>query len=354
MKMPSLVESSNPIDLLKALINIFKSKSIYIIGAGVSASYIELHYSLYSTAKKLIKTIGIYPIKSEEKITNEEFSRISILGGKHILQETDDETLLIDNSNTDIYDYFLKQNPDFFKYLCALTYSLSEYPKMCPEYQIFNLINPDSIIINFNHDGLAEHFINPNLFKSLPVHGKITPQLKSKLNSLLSCSLDINVSEILLRDYCLATHEIESNLIKNQDYIRFIKYLHKYSYEYMVIIGYSFFTNNFGINDIVTYNLINSYISNNKNIKIVIINPNSSLVSDLIANECRIQKISNFNIYWNKFVNAYYLVRAIKENSSYKFNYIDFKRLIYFYINEFNFSTTDLHILRNLLKKSIR
>ena len=74
-----------------------------------------------------------------------------------------DGKILINDSEKDIYDDVLLKKPWILELFCALNYSLNIIPEKCPEYEIFNLANKNSVIINLNHDELAKIFIKKEI-----------------------------------------------------------------------------------------------------------------------------------------------------------------------------------------------
>lgn len=265
---------------LKLLLNIFRSKALYLAGAGASAFYIKPRYDLYKIAKNKIRELIINPIiinPISENLSQEEKLRFQIAGSPHVFHELIDGRILIDEKNMDIYDIVLHSQPEIIELFCALTYSLKDTPHICPEYQIFNLINKQSKFLNLNHDGLAESFINKSV-KIIPLHGTITNLQRKHLQQNIIEIIESGASKYLLKNCYFLTMENESLLLKKEEYIDLLNELYVDKFQYIVIIGYSFFKkNDSDIYDVVTYDLIRNYLIENK-CKLIILDINPSYV----------------------------------------------------------------------------
>ena len=95
----NIIEISKIKSFLQEITQIFNSKTLYLLGAGVSAEYIKPHYDLYSKAKEIMTDeIFLYPISDSRKLTEEDEHRIKIIGG-HKLFKTKEEKLMINETN---------------------------------------------------------------------------------------------------------------------------------------------------------------------------------------------------------------------------------------------------------------
>lgn len=306
--------------------NSFKFKTLFLLGAGVSARYIPPTYALYEKAKKEISKLMLIPVPGRQlDLTKEEQIRLSILGSKHTLNPTPDGKLLIEQTNIDFYDEILHHYPEFLETICALTYSLDNYPKYCPEYQLLNYCNETSIIANLNHDNLAETFIKQ--CKIISLHGSISPEMKKSISEALPSLLHFNLKNNYFKNHIFATQENESILLKSPNYISFIKELELDKFQNIIVIGYSFFKkNDFDIYDIVTGDIIRSYIKNNL-CKIIIIDPKPEFTASVLG----ISHASCYPIYWDRFCRAFFLIQNLKKDPSWKLDSIEVRRFVRFY-----------------------
>ncbi len=304
------------LSLLENLRDCFRQKSLYFLGAGASAGYILPNYNLVDKAKQLISTTisasGIYTIDQSKNttLTNEEKARFKITGiSDIIIHETFGGKFLINDTNIDVRDEIIHANPWIVEAVCALEYSLDQYPNNCPEYQIFNYANPSSLIANMNHDGLANHFIKK--IDVISLHGIIDPPikkvLKNVLNKYLSNMLFHNTKLDFHRELCIATAENEHILAKNESYIKFISLLKENDYFYIVFVGYSFFRkNDYSVYDEFTFEITREFL-NRKQAHVIIIDPNPNFIEDILASRIHINRILSFPVYWDKFTHAFYM-----------------------------------------------
>ncbi len=301
-----VLDEKNTENFLTLLLNIFRSKTLYLTGAGASAFYIKPRYDLYQIAKNKIRELIISPIiinPITQNLSKEEKLRFQIAGSPHIFHETIDDRILIDEKNMDMYDIILHSQPEIIELFCALTYSLKDIPHICPEYQILNLINRESILLNLNHDGLAEFFINKAV-KIIPLHGTITNLQRKFLQKNIIEIIESGVSKYLLKNCYFLTMENEFLLIQKKEYIDLIHELYIDRFQYIVIIGYSFFKkNDSDIYDVVTYDLIRSYLIENK-CKLIILDVNPHYVADIVSKTTDIH-MSCISMNWSAFTYAF-------------------------------------------------
>lgn len=332
-----------PVALLKLLPVIFSSKTLYILGAGTSVKYIRPKYELYEIAKTKIDEWLLSPIfvpANNIQLSDSEKHRFQIQGSKHVIHETFDGKLLINETNMDFRDIVIHSNPEVLDLICALTYSISIIPTYCPEYQILNQANPYSVVVNMNHDYLATSFICKNI-KNIPLHGSISPSIRSIIKNHAAHILDHGTSSLYLRNMILSTKENEA-ILKHDEYKDFILELEKNDFKYLVIIGYSFFRKNDNdIYDVVTYDLIRSYIYNH-NCKIIIIDINTDYVSDILSKSTGNLMIESFKINWSCFTHAFLQTGRIKNNITWKYSAVDLIRFTkYYYYYEYYFEQID-------------
>lgn len=314
------------VKLLSEIQNVFKFRTLFLLGAGVSARYIAPDYNLYKKAKVEISSAISFPVPSGGiDLSNEEQIRFSKLGSQHVLYPSSDGRLLIDQSNMDFYDEVLHHYPKILELICSLTYSLEKYPTFCPEYQILNSANRHSLIANLNHDNLAENFIKNR--KVISLHGTITPQVKTVLKEILPYALDRDISKFFDKELVLATQENERFLLKSSNYNKFIDELKFNKFQYIVIIGYSFFKkNDFDVYDIVARDLVRSYIKD-YSCKMIIIDPYPEFVASILG----ISLANCYPVYWDKFCRAFFLVQNLKKLPSWNMDVTDMRRFFKFY-----------------------
>jgi len=313
--------------LLSELQIVFKFKSLFLMGAGASAKYIPPTYKLYDQGKENLYKMLIPVPSGEMYLTNEQRLRFSILESPHKLYKTPEGKLLIDQTNIDFYDVVLHHYPEILELTCALTYSLDEYPRFCPEYQILNLATNDSLIANLNHDNLAEKFIN--VAKVISLHGTIPTKLKKDLSEILPYALNMDIRPFL-KDVLLATQESEHLLLKNSNYSCFIKELESNQFQNIVIIGYSFFNKNGSdVYDVFTRDLIRSYIKDHF-CNILIIDPNPEFVASVL----NISIANCYHIYWDKFCHSFNFVQYFKKRRSWNMDLTKLRRFFKCYDRE--------------------
>lgn len=347
--------SLDPVNLLQKIIEISRFKSLFILGAGVSYSYIKPRYDLMNDAKEELMKVFSYPLVNDEyDITEEEKIRLQLTGSKFIKNNPADGKLIIDNNNMQDYlERMIHANPQFIEYICAKNYTLDEYPEFCPEYQIFNYVNSTSIIINLNHDNLAEFFVKK--LNVITLHGTITPKQKKIIMKYLSFSLDLDLRKYFFKDLYFATRESESLLTKRDGYRLFSDILKVNKFKNIVIVGYSFFKKNFyEIYDVVTYDLIREYLQKNK-AQVIIIDPFPNDAANILCRELSSLDIKCYPVYWNSFVWAYYKTIEFKRTTSQSLSLIDLKRFIVFYdyyVQNNCMDAKNNHFLEQLREKS--
>lgn len=300
---------TSPILLLEKMLNVVRSKSLYIFGAGASYQYIPISYDLVNEAKNLVSNIvqDISIIKTS--LCNEiEKSRFEING--HLIHEDFHGNILIDETDKNLSDIYIKQYPEIVSFYGMLTYSLNDLPKRCPEYEFFNKVNPSSVFLNMNHDNLCENFLSNK--KVITLHGSVPIGLKSKIKKNIDYILDDSRGS-RIRDFIpdklyVSTRELEASLLKNHEYKELINTLRKNNFSCLVIIGYSFFKkNSYEIYDTFTYDLIRSFLYKNKNnCEIIIIDPEPDYVADMLHKTLFISEISLYKIRWDCFTNAFF------------------------------------------------
>ncbi|MCF6766416.1 hypothetical protein L3V82_11585 [Thiotrichales bacterium 19S3-7] len=326
------------IKLLEIFNYIFKNKTLYILGAGASATYIKPNYDLNNDARDFVSKLSgfdshdLKPM-SEANLTNEQSQRYKILGGKSIIGKHHDGQLII-NNKMDIYDSIIYSNPRIFEFICALSYTLNEMPHLCPEYSIFNFVNGSSQVINFNHDNLAEHFIKKLYIHSL--HGTLTPNQKRVMQKYIIPSIYRNdLSKELFKNLYFATQENEHLLLGSKKYTKLQQELISNRFNYIVIIGYSFFKkNDCDIYDNVFYDLLRSYLIDNTP-KVIIIDPNPEFTLEILVRSLTAIEIECFSIFWNNFTYALYYFHQLKCFSAPIFSMTNLKRFsqLYQYFN---------------------
>lgn len=328
-----------PLKLLEVVLRkIFCSKTLFILGAGVSSRYIKPDYKNYFKAReKLRREFLSYPLETPSEINTQrekevDKSRLEIALSQHIVHSTYDK-LYIDGTEKDFFDEVIFSNPQLLELTCAEAYSLDRFPNQAPEYQLFNLANPNSLIVNLNHDGLAEHFIKGKRLISL--HGTITPQVKRVIKEILPYSLDKDVGK-LLKGLHLAAKESEKELLFKKEYQEFEEQLKHNRFLYIVIIGYSFFRKNSSdIYDGVTYDLIRTYLYENGSFcKVIIIDPEPYFVADILMKTLRTINMECFEIYWSSFAFAFKKLnqyRLVFQKTTSIYSREDLKRFSVFY-----------------------
>lgn len=306
------MDMSLPSHVLEKLIQVFNTKSIYMLGAGASYSYIKPEYGLYDKVNSLISDLVMGAAADAPRQLNpDEEQRFEITIGSHTLHRAADGLLLIDDTYNDISSLFIRQNPEILEICGALEYSVDLGKiNFCPEYSILNFTNRSSLFLNFNHDHLAETFIKGR--EILSMHGTITPQIRLAIQKTLPLVLSerYNASDIkgiLLENFCLATQEYEHTLINNCNFRRLQHNLAKNTYNSIIIIGYSFFKrNSYSVYDVVTYDLIRAYLYENKKCEVIIVDPEPEFAADILANNLSNIRVCLCPIFWNAFTKAYF------------------------------------------------
>lgn len=320
--------------LLKEMIKALKFKTLYVIGAGASYAYLPPRYDLYSESKRLttehIHGASLQPLKPLNESEEHRF-RINI--GDHTLHKDPNDQLLIDDTYTDLSALVVRQIPEILELCGLLSYSIKKFPTFCPEYQILNFTNKNSIIVNLNHDHLAETFIKER--KIISLHGTVPPSMRVFFEENLSLILGDGfnsplIKNLLPQNLYIATKELEHSLLKNNEYIQLQKELIANRFRFIIIIGYSFFKkSDCYLYDTVTYDLIRAYLYANKsNCKVIIIDPEPYYVADMFSKNISVSNISTYKIYWNCFTNAFFTTIKYKNSPNLYFTKDDL-RLFY-------------------------
>ena len=327
-----------PIMLLREIATLFNRKALYLIGAGASISYLNPQYSnFFNDAKKLIEQYSPFSgitLNQDYQLKENEIIKFKISGFPYQINFHHNK-YFIDTTEFDFYDYLLCEKlkfetPRVLDVAIALSCSLDQYPIRCYEYQIFNLMNSSSVIANYNHDNLINKFVE-NKIKIINLHGVVSPEFKKYIMDNLDSLITSNIS-IFSEKIVLANKEYESDLNKNAEFASFVKELEQNNFDYIVILGYSFFGIGNDILDIVSYEQICQYLSDHPNCRIIIIDPCSRKLPDFFSSKLKLKNIRLFNIEWDSFTFAFFKTHQFKANNKiFKFSAIDLNRFIYFY-----------------------
>src|ERR1700759_2870633 len=97
--------SSDPLKIFMQFLEVIKTKSLYLLGAGASYRYIKPNYQVYDSVDKILGySIYELPVKLEKK-EEKDVSRYKILGSPHTILEDDKGGLYFDNLNATASDY---------------------------------------------------------------------------------------------------------------------------------------------------------------------------------------------------------------------------------------------------------
>ncbi len=314
---------SSPRKLLEKILYVSRFKSLYILGAGASYKYIPISYGLLHDAKELLlDSIQGISVSPPRLLSEMEEARFEISG--HVLHKDYRGNILIDETDRDIHDIFIRQNPEILELCGLLNYSLNKLPEKCPEYQFFNKVNLHSVFLNLNHDSLCENFVKNR--KIITLHGTVSSELKNLIQNNIFCILDdafghSAIRYIIPKNLHVATKESEHILSQRNEYRELKNELVKNKFPYIVIIGYSFFKKNGSeIHDTYTYDLIRSYLIEHKECEVIIIDPEPNFVADMLSKTLSVSKISLYQMKWDCFVNAFFDVVKNKNLPYFKFS----------------------------------
>ncbi len=318
------------LNALRAVLNSFQSKTLYLIGAGASAQYIKPKYNLYQDAIQLLVDIGVIPVanSSTHNLSEEDFHRLKIVGSPHQIYKNIDGNIFIDQAQMDYSDYAIHFTPSILKLICALTYSLDKYPICCPEYEIFNSMHKDSLIVTLNHDNLAKAFINKPRLVSL--HGVVTPEMKKTIKANLTDIILYEIETPFLQSLYLATKENEKLLLNNGEFLTFLNELTVNGFNYIILIGYSFFHDGVDAYDSLTFELIREYIVDH-DCKVIIIDPSPYIIADILTKSINKLRVACYPIFWNKLCYALWNINSVRKLFNNRFNGTDIRRLLHFY-----------------------
>lgn len=356
--MKKIIYKNNPIKLLNQLLTGFKNPSIFLFGAGTSSLYLPPSYNLISKwlpeLEKDLISIGV-PIDNKNKeLSQIELSRFTIQGGDFIIHQTNSDMFLINETEYNLVSIILKKHPEILELICMLEYSIDTCIEVCPEYGIFNFSNKKSLFLNMNHDNLAERFIHqPN---KISLHGTISQETRKHISSYIKEIIEIELirgHEIkkFTSGLYLSAIEDETFLINNNEYSLLFNYL-EYTYEYIFIIGYSFFKkNDCQVYDKFTFDILRQYLLCNPQCNIVLIDKNPEFISDIFSNCISLKNITLHEICWSCFARSsfsiknYILSKKFLKNSELNFLKKAMNKLI-IYPGFYHFSKSELELLK--------
>lgn len=299
---------TNQMLLLDYLQTIRNKENLFLIGAGVSIQYVENNTKLYNKAIEIImKSLNAEKIPITQSAADISRWKIVKEDQKLILHEVSPGKFKINDTNADLWDTILYNNPQIIELVCALAYS-HEYDRFTiyPEYEFFNFFHHNSVMINFNHDNIAESAIRK--MNVISAHGTVSYELRKGLKIALKETIFGNYTRIkpLTKKLILLTKESDSNLENNHNYNKFILNLRTKFYKNVIVIGYSFFTQGCGdIYDDVTFFRTRDYIKNFKP-NLCVIDPNSCVVLDMLSSTLSCSKPIKFDVYWDCFSQSYF------------------------------------------------
>lgn len=205
-------------------------------------------------------------------------------------------------------------------FICALNYSLHILPKRCPEYEIFNLANKNSVIINLNHDELAKKFINKQIVL-IHLHGLVSTKFSEFLRENLYWIIDdFDFNPNFFNNHCISTREDERLLITDS-YLDFDNILIRNGFNNLVIIGYSFFSKGYyEIYDEITYYRIKEFLIKNKKCRLFIIDLNPSNITNLFIKYNNCNARCHF-VNWPAFTHSIDFLFKNSFSEMFKINY---------------------------------
>lgn len=330
--------SSDPLKIFEKFLEVIKTKSLYLLGAGASYRYIKTNYQVYDSVDKILGySIDELPVIKLKKKEEKDVSRYKILGSPHTILEDDKGNLYFDNLNATVSDYIKHSYPMLLEIAAALSYTLPNNIKNCPEYKIFNLSNRESLFVSLNHDGLINKHLHVRKSNIINLHGYLSEIERYILTSNLLDIIFYEIRPSFLDNLWLATKECDSQLLKQEEYRKFKTKLENNLYKYIIIIGYSFFFQFNQIQDITTYYHIIDYVHKH-NSQVIIIDPEPEKISDLLL-QCS-TKISIFpcKVSWDAFCRAFIstvVEKGVIKSTVTHANIKYFLNAYYYYMNEY-------------------
>ncbi len=328
--------NSDPVKALDFFLKAIKFKSLYILGAGASYRYIYPNYKIYDDLDKVLG-YSIYDLPLRlTKLEEQDLSRYKVLGSPHTILEDKAGNLYFENLNATVSDYLKHSYPILLEMAAALSYTLPHDVKKCPEYQILNLTNTKSLFVSLNHDGLINTFLHQRKANIINLHGYLS---KIEREILTSNLLDIIFYEIrpsFLDKLWLATKENDSEIVKKNEYKKFIDKLDNNLYNNILIIGYSFFFQFNQIQDITTYERLLRYIQQHHSQVYVIDTEPEKIVEILLQSTNKID-VQCYKVNWDIFTRAFFSTFQNRTTSWFRITPADIKYFLncyYYYMDE--------------------
>lgn len=276
-----------------------QSKTLYMLGAGASSQYVSQRPDIISRIKAhpcpLNLTLGL---DRQKQTSDQENDICSFLSKKPSYYLDELENIIM-------------RCPDALKIITLNHCDVSKDVNFCPEYDIFNLTNKESIFINFNHDNLLSESLPRRRNSIYNIHGTLNPDVSQYIHCIMENLQSISDSperlEEINREYTILSEEKSTSYLTNMhDEIYMI--LNQNNFKHLAIIGYSFFRkNDYSLMDYKTYNLIEYAITSSKFSELIIFDPVNFLF-DVIP----MKYFNNYHAHpvrWNCLTYSLYLVR---------------------------------------------
>jgi hypothetical protein len=300
-------------------------RGLYILGAGVSTGAAPLGDAFWTAAPHdYLRNLGSFsadiPVHSELTQKMIDNSRRLILVDCSI--RFDDPFLQFE---------ILQRIPDYYARLC-LKHRLSEFcfsGRQNDSYRIFQTF-PRSLILNYNHDGLAANFLS-QFHHVLDMHGAIDRRYGSpRMYELID---DV-------RDYDLTDKPDDDDILMGVPECYFDKGLSQRLYRqllkeaarevsifppnFLVIIGYSFAQNEKDYDDHIS---LNFFLHTHRNFhgNIYVIGPKSDAKLDaltyLIADCLKSKNVFRIHAFWNVLSHAFMEAQRVQRGRK-SLNYV--------------------------------
>jgi hypothetical protein len=262
---------------IRLLLEAFRNISFYTLGAGASANIVPMTCQLKSEIIKAQKKIGAYscvPIPQDELT-------------KRIIGPVPNDDSLLSRISSD--------------YVLAIgLYQLAKHHwqkiEYTPQYDVFYFAKKPSTIFTPNLDGLAEKH----------KHGHYVHHFHGTIPKHFGSSKFFHYTQDHFAFFDLMRIESENIIfVKKEDFsiTNNISYRlagkHYMKCKFLIIIGYSFGANKFGIDDISTYNYLFKNLYSKNDVPILIISPDTYDLKNRIQDTVKSNQVYGIEMYWD-------------------------------------------------------
>jgi hypothetical protein len=184
---------------------------------------------------------------------------------------------------------------------------------------VFQFFHP-SLIANYNHDGLAEHFCK-NIHAVLDMHGTVDPEYGApSIVRLVDQFRDIDIPNPIDSILMGVSESFFDPHPAQRRFRRQLSTVAAFSPDFIAIIGYSFAQSKTGYDDVVS---LTSFVETRRGFpgNIYIIQPSPDALCEMIADNIQSKSVFPVRTYWNVLAHAFTTV-LFDSNSRKSLNYI--------------------------------